>query len=70
MLGPRLTVRRGDLNRSSLLLQTVRLPSPAERLAWLAERLGEVGGSGIIYTLTVRDAEQGGGLAASARIQR
>ena len=57
-LGPSLTVQRGDLNRPSLLLQTIRLPSQAERLAWLAERLGEVRGSGIIYTLTVRDAEQ------------
>ena len=56
--GPSLTVQRGDLNRPSLLLQTMRLPSQAERLAWLAERLGEVRGSGIIYTLTVRDAEQ------------
>ena len=56
--GPSLTVRRGDLNRPSLLLQTMCLPNQAERLAWLAERLGEVCGSGIIYTLTVRDAEQ------------
>jgi len=51
-------VHRGDLNRPSLLLQTVRLPNQAERLAWLAERLGEVDGRGIIYTLTVRDAER------------
>ena len=56
--GPSLTVQRGDLNRPSLLLQSMRLPSQAERLAWLAQRLGEVPGSGIIYTLTVRDAEQ------------
>ena len=51
-------VHRGDLNRPSLLLQTIRLPNQAERLAWLAERLGKVDGSGIIYTLTVRDAER------------
>ena len=51
-------VHRGDLNRPSLLLQTIRLPSQAERLAWLAARLGDVDGSGIIYTLTVRDAER------------
>ncbi len=36
----------------------MRLPNQARRLAWLAERLGEVRGSGIIYTLTVRDAEK------------
>ena len=51
-------VHRGDLNRPSLLLQTIRLPSQAERLAWLAERLGAIDGSGIIYALTVRDAER------------
>jgi ATP-dependent DNA helicase RecQ len=57
-LGSRLTVQRGGLARPSLLLQTVRLPNQAQRLAWLAERLREVPGSGIIYTLTVRDAER------------
>ncbi len=57
-LGPNLHVMRGDLNRPSLILQTFRLPSQAERLAWIAERLEEIPGSGIIYTLTVRDANQ------------
>ncbi len=55
---PSLTVHRGDLDRPSLLLQSIRLPNQAQRLAWLAERLCEVRGSGIIYTLTVRDAER------------
>jgi ATP-dependent DNA helicase RecQ len=58
VLGPNLTVSRGDLNRVSLSLQTVRLPSQAERLAWLAEQLATLEGHGIIYTLTVRDANQ------------
>lgn len=58
VLGPKLEVSRGDLNRPSLLLQTIRIPSQAERLAWLAERLPAIPGHGIIYTLTVRDAEQ------------
>lgn len=57
VLGPNLHVVRGDLNRSSLTLQTIRLPSQAERLAWLAEQLATLQGHGIIYTLTVRDAE-------------
>lgn len=56
VLGPRLDVLRGDLNRTSLSLQTIRLPSQAERLAWLAQQLATLGGHGIIYTLTVRDA--------------
>ena len=58
VLGPNLTVSRGDLSRSSLLLQTIRIPSQAERMAWLATHLPNITGSGIIYTLTVRDAEQ------------
>ncbi len=58
VLGPNLKVFRGDLNRPSLTLQTIRLPSQAERLAWLAEQLATLQGHGIIYTLTVRDAYQ------------
>lgn len=58
VLGPNLEVSRGDLNRPSLSLQTLRLPSQAERLAWLAEQLAGLQGHGIIYTLTVRDAYQ------------
>ncbi len=58
VLGPKLDVSRGDLNRRSLTLQTIRLPSQAERLAWLAEQLATLQGHGIIYTLTVRDAYQ------------
>jgi ATP-dependent DNA helicase RecQ len=58
VLGPNLNVSRGDLNRTSLTLQTIRLPSQAERLAWLAEQLATLQGHGIIYTLTVRDANQ------------
>lgn len=58
VLGPNLNISRGDLNRSSLTLQTIRLPSQSERLAWLAEQVATLKGHGIIYTLTVRDANQ------------
>jgi ATP-dependent DNA helicase RecQ len=58
VLGPRLEVLRGDLSRPSLMLQSIRLPSQAERLAWLAQIIPNLPGSGIVYTLTVRDAEQ------------
>ena len=51
-------VSRGDLTRPSLTLQTISIPSQAERLAWLAEQLQKLEGSGIIYTLTIRDANQ------------
>ncbi len=58
VLGPDLTVSRGDLGRPSLSLQTIRMPGQAERLAWLAEHVPALPGHGIIYTLTVRDTEQ------------
>jgi ATP-dependent DNA helicase RecQ len=57
-LGANLRVIRGTLTRQSLSLQNIYLPSQADRLAWLAEHLPNLPGSGIIYTLTVRDAEQ------------
>ena len=44
--------------RETLALQTLRLPDQAARLAWLAEHLPELPGTGIVYTLTRRDAEQ------------
>jgi ATP-dependent DNA helicase RecQ len=58
VLGPNLGISRGDLNRPSLTLQTMRLPSQSERLAWLAAQVAALPGHGIIYTLTVRDAVQ------------
>ena len=54
----RTAVQRGPLMRDSLSLQTMRLPTQAERLAWLADHIDELPGTGIIYTLTRRDAEQ------------
>jgi ATP-dependent DNA helicase RecQ len=51
-------VLRGPLDRESLHLAVVRLPSAPARLAWLADKLGSgaLPGSGIIYTLTVAAA--------------
>lgn len=57
-LGGEVQVSRGSLVRKSLFLQNIRLPSQEARLAWLAETLkSRIGGSGIVYTLTIRDAE-------------
>src|SRR6266550_3940372 len=39
-------------------LAVVRLPGAQQRLGWLAEHLGELPGSGIIYTLTVAAAHE------------
>ncbi|MEU9092318.1 RecQ family ATP-dependent DNA helicase [Streptomyces sp. NPDC048428] len=51
-------VLRGPLDRESLRLGVVELPDAAHRLAWLAEHLDDLQGSGIIYTLTVAAAEE------------
>ncbi|MEV6782291.1 RecQ family ATP-dependent DNA helicase [Streptomyces sp. NPDC051098] len=51
-------VVRGPLDRESLSLSVLQLPDAATRLAWLADHLGELPGSGIIYTLTVAAAEE------------
>jgi ATP-dependent DNA helicase RecQ len=67
-------VLRGQLDRESLRLAVVNLPTAHQRLGWLAANLadGTLPGSGIIYTLTVAAAyetaaflrDQGIGVAA------
>jgi ATP-dependent DNA helicase RecQ len=57
-LGAGLSIVRGPLMRDSLKLQAIALSSQAERLAWLAEYLPQLPGSGIIYCLTVADCER------------
>ncbi|MFJ9409384.1 RecQ family ATP-dependent DNA helicase [Streptomyces sp. NPDC101393] len=51
-------VLRGPLDRESLSLGVLPLPDAAHRLAWLADHLHDLPGSGIIYTLTVAAAEE------------
>ena len=71
-LGTSVKELQGDLGRPSLLLQTIPLPRPEQRLAWLAERLQEMEGSGIIYASTQKDVQlvthwlQSEGLAVEA----
>ncbi|WP_394829373.1 RecQ family ATP-dependent DNA helicase [Pendulispora albinea] len=57
-LGQDTFVLRGALERDSLHLSVIELPSTEQRLAWLAQTLCELPGSGIIYTLTVANALQ------------
>ena len=57
-LGEDSLVLRTTLDRESLHLSTVDLPDDAHRLAWLAETLPQLSGSGIIYTLTVAQAHE------------
>ena len=59
-LGHDLQVFRGTLERDSLALQVIDMPDRAERMAWLAERIPQLHGSGIVYCLTIADAERVG----------
>lgn len=63
-LGESTLVLRGPLARDSLQLSVVDRLSPLERYAWVIDHLSELPGSGIVYTLTVADAER---LAMAAR---
>ena len=51
-------ILRGELGRASLQLGVVHLPTSSHRLAWLADHLAALPGSGIVYTLTVAGAER------------
>jgi len=57
-LGENIELVRGPLVRESLKLQNITMRSPAARMAWLAQTVPELPGSGVIYTLTKRDAER------------
>lgn len=57
-LGRNIILQRGSLVRKSLKLQNINMPSPAARMAWLAQTIPSLPGSGIVYTLTQRDAER------------
>lgn len=48
-------VIRGPLERESLYLHKVYLPSAEEKYAWLAKNIVSVNGSGIIYATTVKE---------------
>jgi ATP-dependent DNA helicase RecQ len=53
-----LEIMRGPLRRESLILDVQPLADQAQRLVWLDRALRAVKGSGIIYTLTIADAER------------
>jgi ATP-dependent DNA helicase RecQ len=48
----------GSLDRESLRLSVLTVPSQADRMAWLADHLPRLQGSGIVYCLTVGDADR------------
>ncbi|MFL5736812.1 MAG: RecQ family ATP-dependent DNA helicase [Actinomycetota bacterium] len=57
-LGEELVTLRGSLERESLELAAVDMPSQVDRLAWLARTIPKLDGSGIVYVLTVADTER------------
>src|SRR3954447_14226649 len=64
--GVPVTTVRGPLARDSLRLGVLRLPTDRARLAWLAAHLGDLPGSGIVYTLTVAAADETAALLRDA----
>lgn len=59
-------VLRGGLDRESLRLSVVKAGGPAQRAAWIGAHLDSLPGSGIVYTLTVAQAND---IAADLRAQ-
>ena len=57
-LGDATLVLRGQLARASLELSVVDRLTPLDRYAWVVDHLPRLSGSGIVYTLTVADAER------------
>lgn len=57
-LGPDTVVLRTSLDRASLHCSVIQLADDAERLAWVSEHLNQIEGSGILYTLTVDQAQR------------
>ena len=57
-LGSGLRIVRGPLARAGLQLHVLEIPSQAERLTWLADLLSKLEGTGVIYCLTIRDAQR------------
>ncbi len=57
-LGGGVEVMRGPLSRASLRLQAIHLRGEDERMAWLAQTLPRIEGSGIVYVLTKAHARR------------
>jgi ATP-dependent DNA helicase RecQ len=49
---------RGSLDRESLRLSVLTIPGQPDRMAWLADHLPRLRGSGIVYCLTVGDTDR------------
>ncbi len=63
-LGQATVVLRGPLTRASLQLVSLPPMRPLQRYAWVVQHLSALPGSGIVYCLTVADAERLGAVLA------
>ncbi|MEI1420933.1 RecQ family ATP-dependent DNA helicase [Bacillus cabrialesii] len=57
-LGNDLKIMRGTLKRESLRLSVLHMPDHAKRLAWLAEQIPQMNGTGIIYCTTIGECDR------------
>jgi ATP-dependent DNA helicase RecQ len=57
-IGDDIKTVRGSLTRESLQLQCIPFNKASERLAWLAQTVPKLDGTGIIYTSTIRSSNQ------------
>lgn len=64
-LGASTVTFRGTLARTSLRLSVVPGLTPLERYAWVADALDDLPGSGIVYVLTVAEADRLAGFLQS-----
>lgn len=56
-IGGQLTTIRGSLVRPNFALQVIRVVSEDEKMIWLAQNIGKLDGTGLIYTGTRVDTE-------------
>lgn len=56
-IGGQLTTIRGSLMRPNFALQVIRVRSEDEKMIWLAQNIGKLNGTGLIYTGTRVDTE-------------
>lgn len=56
-IGGQLTTIRGSLMRPNFALQVIKVRSEDEKMIWLAQNIGKLNGTGLIYTGTRVDTE-------------
>lgn len=68
-IGERTVTYRGSLDRPSLHLSVVSLPTAAHQLAWICSWAADRAGPGLVYCLTVSEAERVADYLAAQGVQ-